>query len=287
MPSHKPSSGPHSLVKPTAHPTTKPSSKHPTVHPTTKSKSVQFQNSAARTLLASSEDISPISGLQFETLIAITSLPIGTTTLSSDLRKALAESVDQVLSLPSGSTSYVGDSLFTAQQKATDGVTLVAHVLTGVSLSTYTETEEDSSNLFNLLRAELSKSASSGNLLEAFQARTNQVSAISFGHSITSINMAVFTSSATSRSLIEDTRAESLILDILSINNPLFLSVAILFCVALLVGISMILFQVGKAGTKGTVPELDILVTKEISTSELSTKTNTPPVTGAKSASSN
>lgn len=251
---HKPSALP---TKPTIHPTTKS-----TIHPSAKSpqKHVVVER---RALSATAEDsLSLQSGLQFESLIAITSLPIGTTTLETDSRSALVASVDHVLSLPAGSTSYVGDSLFTTHHDKVDGVTLVAHVLTSVSLSTSAEKEKDSSDLFSKLRDELAKSVRSGDLLKTVHSKSSAALSFSFGHSVTSVNMAVFSSGdpVETTSSTEDQFVQYIIGYFrVGVANTFFsslsMTVAVLSCAILLFALSSILAFPSKIQGK----ELDII----------------------------
>lgn len=119
--------------------------------------------------------------------------------LDESLRTALTNAVDLALALPAGSTTYMGDSLFVVENEQQSGVTLIAHIKTGVLLpsSDATMPQVERSELFKRLQYSLASAVSDGSLLNLFLALTTLKSA-SFGKSITSINLAVVPSSSSS-----------------------------------------------------------------------------------------
>jgi hypothetical protein len=179
-----------SNTKPSTKPTRKPFPAKSTPKPTSKTAAVHRQ------LLESEEESLGSDIIQFESLIAISSLPSETTALEESLQAALTTAVDMALSLPVGSTTYMGDSLFVVENEQQSGVTLIAHIKTGVALTRLdTLHSGERSELFHQLRLGLGKVVHDGSLLKLFLDQTT-LKSVSFGKSITSINLAVVPSSS-------------------------------------------------------------------------------------------
>ena len=126
--------------------------------------------------------------IAFESLIAISNLTDATTTLNANCRDAMDATVDIVLLLPPGSTSYLSDSLLTlpsdssstgshrqlqageaASGDSVDKVSLACHVATGFSLSLFPQFIDDPSSLFRELRANLSETVANGRFIAEFR----------------------------------------------------------------------------------------------------------------------
>ena len=179
-----------SKSNPSTKPTRKPFPAKSTPKPTSKTAAVHRQ------LLESEEESLGSDIIQFESLIAISSLPSETTALEESLQAALTTAVDMALSLPVGSTTYMGDSLFVVENEQQSGVTLIAHIKTGVALTRLgTLHSGERSELFHQLRLGLGKVVHDGSLLKLFLDQTT-LKSVSFGKSITSINLAVVPSSS-------------------------------------------------------------------------------------------
>jgi hypothetical protein len=184
--------------------------------------------------------------------------------------------VDLALALPAGSTTYIGDSLFIVENEQQSGVTLIAHIKTGVQLSSSDATmpQVERSELFKRLQYSLSNAVSNGSLLQSFLSQTTLKSA-SFGKSITSINLAVVPSSSSSK---PEPSLYSYLGSVLEMLQPfgmqslyarsnlssIHVSVAVVVCLLLLlVGLLLVVSLAGRLQPK-KLPPPAIVKTEEL-----------------------
>eukprot|EP00597_Dinobryon_sp_UTEXLB2267_P010009 CAMPEP_0170100504 /NCGR_PEP_ID=MMETSP0020_2-20130122/1689_1 /TAXON_ID=98059 /ORGANISM="Dinobryon sp., Strain UTEXLB2267" /LENGTH=499 /DNA_ID=CAMNT_0010323395 /DNA_START=220 /DNA_END=1719 /DNA_ORIENTATION=+ len=227
--------------RPTAKKTSRPKSKKPTSRPVA---SVTAPPSSARTASPSnSPSLPPLNisslGIKFESLIALTKLPSGLTTLNSTDRISFAQAVDAVLKIPSQSSIYLSDSLYVANAKENliaDPPILISHTLTSVSLSSFPSARNNASKLFIMVRTDLAAAVMDGRLLVEFTKLSKLGKDINFDGKMTAINPEIFLSpslSPTSASLTFSS-ASSSVASSKNATNTVIIAVSV---VAILVGL--------------------------------------------------
>ena len=167
------------------------SSPSPSEEPT----QVLFDDTTIPTLVNDGRNIS------FESLIAISNLTTDIKTLNLNCRMAMDSTVDIVLLLPLGSTSYVQDSLLLPrkyrqnQLQSISSSSLACHVTTTFSLAIFPSYIHDPWSLFHQLRSNLTQSVADGRFITEFRRQLllrgenlGKIVTIMFGN-VTSVNL--------------------------------------------------------------------------------------------------
>ena len=125
-------------------------------------------------------------------------------------------------------------------------VTLISHIITSVALSAYPALQNNATELFIQLRANLSEAVSDGKLLADFVARSS-LTFVSFDGKMTSINLEVFSSpsySPTSLTVVADTSVGSV--GAKTQNNTLTIAVAVVASIVGLVALIIMFIMMRK-----------------------------------------